>query len=609
MLRWLGFVVVMLCAGALDAQAQGGRAETRVALVIGNSTYEHAGKLATPPKDAADMAVALEAAGFKVIPAIDVPKRQFDKVLRGFVEAIEKADVALLYYAGHGIQIGDKGFLVPVDASLRNERDAPYEAVALDFVLREMVANRGDRTSIVLLDACRDNPLSRTMASATGATRSLAGGGLPDPGKGLGTGLFVAFATEPGKVALDQEQGAQNSPFTRAFLQEMLVRGRSISDTMIAVRNAVSRATSGSQVPWDQSSLTKPFVFMAARDSAPAVAAPASNKDAQEVAVLQKRLADLEAQQKRWEAEREKEKAAAPAVPKTGPALLPPASVRPGAVARFNVRLGMRTAGEVMTAAPSTANCESRCQAEPRCMAWNLSRGGECELLSGVTQRVSAADWRTGVRLDVEAALKQPAVVAPNAPPIAPKPGPPPKISPNFEERDNVGLMGVEIGQPFRAANPIACRQACEANAECVGYQHGRRAPMSGMCGLFSRIDARREDPTWRSGVKVTAPAKTSALGTIAKVCHPMSLQLAEPIALATGMTLCNGIGQHEARVVRISDLAVEFAVVGGRDFACKPRDVCQFDWPGAPSPYFQVVIKEGAAGQPAQARIVPRSQ
>ncbi|MFM9940133.1 MAG: caspase family protein [Hyphomicrobiaceae bacterium] len=581
MLRGVGVVLILTWIAAFGAAAQTAKPETRVALVIGNSTYEHAGKLPTPPKDAADMVVALEAAGFKVIPAIDVPKRQFDKVLRGFVEAIEKADVALLFYAGHGIQIGDKGFLVPIDASLKNERDAPYEAVALDFVLREMTANRGDRTSIVLLDACRDNPLSRTMASASGATRSLAGGGLPDPGKGLGTGLFVAFATEPGKVALDQEQGAQNSPFTRALLAEMLVRGRSISDTMIAVRNSVSRATNGAQVPWDQSSLTKPFTFLVQSGAAQAAAPPASSKDAQEVAILQQRLADLEAEQKRWAAEREKEQhSKAAAVPSAGAADMrlietrlrvraldetvkdlqrrvletrtregratdpaerqriaseamaiqldmsrkgvelkrlreelvlleaPTPPVAPGASAgraQFNVRLGMRTVGELMTASPSTANCESRCQAEPRCMAWNLSRGGECELLSGVTQRVSAGEWRTGVRLDVEAALKGPAVVAPNAPPIAPKPGPPPKISPNFEERENVGLMGVEIGQPFRAPSPIACRQACEANAECVGYQHGRRAPMAGMCELFSRLDARREDATWRSGVRVEA--------------------------------------------------------------------------------------------------------
>ncbi len=653
---WALWIAIACLAGTAEAQSPAPKRETRVALVIGNGNYEHASKLPTPSKDAGDIAVALELAGFTVIRANDIDKRQFDRVLRGFVEAIDRADVALLYYAGHGIQIADTGYLVPVDASLKNERDAPYEAIQLEFVLREMVKGRQDRTSIILLDACRDNPLTRTMASPAG-TRSLAGGGLPEPTKGLGTGLFVAFATEPGKVALDQEQGASNSPFTRALLQEMLVRGRSISDTMIAVRNAVSRATNGQQVPWDQSSLTRPFAFMHAPAGTPV--APATPKESDEVAALKKRLADLEAQQKRWAEEREKEKQVKVAVPAL-PA--PPPKPEPRSTPKFNVRLGLRAVGELMSPAPSTANCESRCQVEPRCVAWNLSRDGECELLSGATHRVSAANWRSGVRLDIEGTLSNgptaPQIAAPDAgprteasltcsaeadakrltgkerwdfrqkcietfkkaaaagptpgiPPVTPKPGPAPKVSPDFEERDNVGLLGVEIGVAFRAPSPQACRQACEANPACVGYQHGRKIPVMGQCELFSRLDARREDAQWRSGVKrVAAPAaKPSTPAAVARGCQPVPLQLNEPIALAEGMKLCNGIGQHEARVERISDLAVEFRVPGGRDFACKPRDVCQFDWPGSPSPYFQVVITDGGAGQKPAARIVPRQR
>jgi hypothetical protein len=162
----------------------------------------------------------------------------------------------------------------------------------------------------------------------------------------------------------------------------------------------------------------------------------------------------------------------------------------------------LRAVGELMAPAPSTANCESRCQAELRCVAWNLSRDGACELLSGVSHRVSAVNWRSGVRLDIEATLRGPTAAVPGVPPIEPRPGPPPKVSPDFEERDNVGLLGVEIGQPFRAPSPIACRQACEANPACVGYQHGRKIPVMGQCTLFSRLDTRREDQQWRSGVK-----------------------------------------------------------------------------------------------------------
>lgn len=652
MLRLMCALWILFACLAGMAEAQAPKRETRVALVIGNGNYEHTSKLPTPAKDAGDIAVALELAGFTVIRANDIDKRQFDRVLRGFVEAIDKADVALLYYAGHGIQIADTGYLVPVDASLKNERDAPYEAIQLEFVLREMVKGRQDRTSIVMLDACRDNPLTRSMASPAG-TRSLAGGGLPEPTKGLGTGLFVAFATEPGKVALDQEQGSSNSPFTRALLQEMLVRGRSISDTMIAVRNAVSRATNGQQVPWDQSSLTRPFAFMLAAPAGEPVP-PATPKESDEVAALKKRLADLEAQQKRWAEEREKEKQVKVAVP--SPPVLPP-KAEPRSTPKFNVRLGMRVVGELLTPAPSTANCESRCQAEPRCVAWNLSRDGECELLSGATHRVSAANWRSGVRLDIEETLPKgpaaPQIAAPDTgarteasltcsaeadakrltgkerwdfrqkciedfkkaaaqgptpgiPPVIPKPGPPPKVSPDFEERENVGLLGVEIGQRFRAPSPIACRQACEANPTCVGYQHGRRIPVAGQCELFSRIDARREDLQWRSGVKLASAPKPAAPPTSARGCLSVPQVLTEPIPLTEGAKLCNGAGQNEARVERISELAVEFRVAGGRDFACKPRDVCQFDWPGSPSPYFQVIIGTGAK---PTAQIVPRQR
>jgi uncharacterized caspase-like protein len=378
------------------------RAEKRVALVVGISAYDHAPALTNPLNDARDVSAALKAVGFDVTEAFDIDRRGFDDALRRFSGKIAAAGTALFFYAGHGLQVGAQNFLVPRDARLERERDLEFEAVRLDVLLRQMELDREGKTSIVILDACRDNPLTRNLARSMGTRSASIGRGLAATATGLGT--FIAYSTQPGNVALDGR--GRNSPFAAALVKHMGVKGRSLPATMIEVRKEVVEETGGRQVPWDHSALTSDFQF-APGDVVPPVPI-AAVQPAGDVAALQERLARLEAEA------RAREAAAKP--------LLPPAVNAP------------------------------------------------------------------------------PAKSALNAPPIQPKPGVP-KVSPDFEDVDNVGLLGVEI-RSFKAPSQVACREACNTEADCVGYQHGRRNPVSGMCQLFSRIDARREDIQWRSGLR-----------------------------------------------------------------------------------------------------------
>ncbi|HZC79979.1 MAG TPA: caspase family protein, partial [Ktedonobacterales bacterium] len=131
-------------------------AEKRVALVVGNSAYVHANPLPNPVNDASDMAKALTEVGFEVILGLDLKKPAFDAKVRDFARALEKADVAVFFYAGHGLQAAGRNYLVPVDASLQVERDLDFEAVSVDFVLKQMELEREGKTNVVFLDACRD---------------------------------------------------------------------------------------------------------------------------------------------------------------------------------------------------------------------------------------------------------------------------------------------------------------------------------------------------------------------------------------------------------------------------------------------------------------------
>jgi hypothetical protein len=273
---------IATCLLALPAFAQ----PQRVALVIGNSAYIHATPLANPVNDANAMAEALKELGFEVLLGTDLDKRGLDGKVREFSRALTVAEAGVFFYAGHGLQISGRNYLVPIDAQLQAERDIDFEAVALDFVLKQMEYDREGKTNIVFLDACRDNPLSRNLARSMGTRSANIGHGLAQVQAGVGT--FIAYSTQPGNVALDGKDG--NSPFAAALVRSIKAPGHNLTAVMIDVRKQVLVATAGKQVPWDHSALTGDFYFGAPSDR------PGSAEASAELAAMQARLKEVEEQ-------------------------------------------------------------------------------------------------------------------------------------------------------------------------------------------------------------------------------------------------------------------------------------------------------------------------
>ena len=185
-------------------------AAKRVALVIGNSAYEHAPVLKNPKNDAEAMSAVLTKLGFEVVTGIDLTHVAFARTVGQFRKKLKGAKVGLFFYAGHGLQVYGQNYLAPVDAELKYEDALEFEAVTLKAILRLM--EREARTNIVFLDSCRDNPLARNLARGMGTRSAAIGRGMARVETGIGT--MIAFATQPGNVALDGD--SDNSPFTRA---------------------------------------------------------------------------------------------------------------------------------------------------------------------------------------------------------------------------------------------------------------------------------------------------------------------------------------------------------------------------------------------------------
>jgi Caspase domain len=245
-MRRLLLTLCVLAFGAVPAA----QAEKRIALVIGNSAYQNTTELKNPRSDALDMAAALRRLGFDVLDGRDLDKRSMERLIRQFGVKLSGADLAFFFYGGHGVAINGQNYLVPTDARLGSEGDADFEALPLSLVLKQM--EREAKTSIVLLDACRDNPLARNLARNMGTRSSQVGQGLAEVRTGVGT--LIGFSTQPGNVATDG--AGRNSPYAEALLRHMEVPGKDVSGVLIAVRNHVLKETGGRQVPWEHTSLT-----------------------------------------------------------------------------------------------------------------------------------------------------------------------------------------------------------------------------------------------------------------------------------------------------------------------------------------------------------------
>ena len=251
-----------LAIAALFAFTAGAQAEKRVALVIGNSSYQHTAPLKNPRSDAEDMTAALKRLGFEVISGYDLDDRGMSQRVRDFARSLDGAETALFFYAGHGMQAKGQNYLLPINASLKTESDLDFETVSLDLVMKQM--QRSVKVSLVFLDACRDNPLTRSLS---GGSRSAAiGTGLARIEEAQGT--MISFSTQPGNVALDG--AGRNSPFTKALLKHIGTAGATIGDVMIDVRKQVIAETNERQVPWENSSLTGKFYFRPGAQPVPA---------------------------------------------------------------------------------------------------------------------------------------------------------------------------------------------------------------------------------------------------------------------------------------------------------------------------------------------------
>jgi tetratricopeptide (TPR) repeat protein len=224
----------------------------RVALVIGNGAYENANPLPNPTRDSAAIAASLKNLGFDVIEGNDLNLANMQGKLKDFAEKAASADVALFYYAGHGMQVGDKNYLIPTDAKLKEATAVDFELVDVNKSVLQYLGG-DDKTGIIILDSCRDNPLSRSFSRSFGKTRSgtVAQGMAPmsaDEG-----GLIIAFATAPGDVAEDGD--GQNSPFTTALIKHMATPGIELEQMMKRVKKDVYLATNKRQQPWVNSGL------------------------------------------------------------------------------------------------------------------------------------------------------------------------------------------------------------------------------------------------------------------------------------------------------------------------------------------------------------------
>ncbi len=237
----------------LSAPARASATEdaARLALIIGNASYGTVSALDNPANDARMISKTLEGLGFSVTLAVDLGQIEMKRAIAQFGRDLRAAGTeatGLFYYAGHGVQSFGNNYLLPVDVSLSDAADLDLMAVEAQSVLRQMASAR-NRTNLVILDACRNNPFENVP--------DLNESGLAE--MKAPTGTFLAYATAPGSVALDGQ--GQNSPFTKALVEQIVVPGQPVEQAFKEVRRAVLAQSGGQQTPWDTSSLVSDFMF------------------------------------------------------------------------------------------------------------------------------------------------------------------------------------------------------------------------------------------------------------------------------------------------------------------------------------------------------------
>src|SRR5476651_2416140 len=245
------FLVVALSVLGILVSASAAKADRRVAFVVGNGAYKNVAQLPNPPVDGKAMAAVLRNVGFEVVEGTNLTRDKMTERLLEFGKKAQGADVAVFFYAGHGIAIGGTNYLLPVDADIKSEMDVKLgAAINIDLTLDQTMSDA--KVKLVFLDACRDNPFAAKIKS-NATTRSVSvQAGLAEMKSGEGT--LIAFATGPGQTALDGEVGT-NSPFTRALMANIASPGVEIQQAMTKVRAQVNEETNKSQLPWGHTNL------------------------------------------------------------------------------------------------------------------------------------------------------------------------------------------------------------------------------------------------------------------------------------------------------------------------------------------------------------------
>jgi len=256
---------ILLGLFAATLLPESAQAERRVALIVGNSAYANAASLRNPRNDANDFAESLKRMGFEVELGLDLDQQGFARTIENFARSLDGADVGLFFFAGHGLQMNEKNYLVSANARLESEFLLSSETIELDAIVRLMESKAP--TNLVFLDACRNNPLAENLKrTLMSLKRSVAlGRGLArvEPS---GRDTLIAFAAAPGQEATDGAD--RNSPFTTALLQHMPKPGLEVSVMLKEVAADVRRDTRNSQRPQQLSDMTRPFYFVKAQTAA-----------------------------------------------------------------------------------------------------------------------------------------------------------------------------------------------------------------------------------------------------------------------------------------------------------------------------------------------------
>ena len=274
-----GILLLAIIATSVYSQTTLSR---RVALVVGNGAYA-ANPLNNPPNDAADVAAALQDAGFEVTLLRDADLTAFEKAVSAFAASLKGADTGLFYYAGHGVAVDGMNYLIPVSPKIDDASSVKAKAVAVDTVVGKM-ASSGVRTVLVFLDSCRDNPFPGASRSGT---RGLAVVAAPTSVNSL-----IAYATSPGDVA--QDGTGRNGVFSGAFLNQLKKPGQELGELMRNVKADVAAATGNKQSPRVDDGMREAFYFVSPEMLA-AKAQSALDASKTEIARLEKELADRQA--------------------------------------------------------------------------------------------------------------------------------------------------------------------------------------------------------------------------------------------------------------------------------------------------------------------------